>query len=370
MKVDRGVTFHYAPPSGRNALIWTDIILGEVLDESSAVQRAGRLAGNIAHCENYVPGTYWTDEETWNKIISHNRGIDKIQLYKHENFGEAYAKSRKEVAPEPEPPRKTFKRVPIVITVDPSVIDRLKNLKNRKTIKEKIIYEEFKKQNYNEELLDVINNDPCSQISCPQTNNSYKKHILDVVKAANEETPLALHDFTGIDGDKEICCWQSFIDDRCNRLVVLWQVYIEGEVYEDTHDEEVEEHQTSRMITGGEYSRTSKERSTSISTTSTTSTKGHKKGFLREQLHKTTEIRCLWKKRLIIEALFNGTNGKIEWNGHTYDTLNEWVNDSEYALWRIHPELNGTIATNPKKSAKKLCEYKNDDGIWTSFMEL
>ena len=92
-KVDRGLGFHYAPRApelipdwgngplqtdGVEGLIWTDIVLGRIEDKSSASQKAGRLAGIIAHCPQYHSCTYWTDEYTWNSVLKHNQIVDEI----------------------------------------------------------------------------------------------------------------------------------------------------------------------------------------------------------------------------------------------------------------------------------------------------
>ncbi len=104
-KVDRGLGFHYAPrknpvtqqfdrqtiewkgnsnySSGQvisengEGLIWTDMILGRILDTSTASQKAGRLAGIIAQCPQYTKQLYfWTDECTSQKIKMHNDKVD------------------------------------------------------------------------------------------------------------------------------------------------------------------------------------------------------------------------------------------------------------------------------------------------------
>ena len=76
-KVNRGMTFHYAPADGSNGLIWTDIILGNIEDVTNAVQKAGRAAGKIAQCPQY-PGKiyYWTTNKTASIIQTHNRCAD------------------------------------------------------------------------------------------------------------------------------------------------------------------------------------------------------------------------------------------------------------------------------------------------------
>jgi hypothetical protein len=104
-KVDRGLGFHYAPrknttskkferqvifwkgnnnyPEGEvisddgEGLIWTDMILGRIEDTSTAVQKAGRLAGIIAQCPQYNGKLYfWTDNYTSIRIRMHNEKVD------------------------------------------------------------------------------------------------------------------------------------------------------------------------------------------------------------------------------------------------------------------------------------------------------
>lgn len=76
-KVDRGLGFHYAPWDGSDGLVFTDMILGRVDDKSTAVQKAGRLAGVVAQCPQY-PGklTWWTDEKTAAMVSHHNDVVD------------------------------------------------------------------------------------------------------------------------------------------------------------------------------------------------------------------------------------------------------------------------------------------------------
>jgi hypothetical protein len=79
-KVDRGLGFHYAPREDEddlNGLVWSDMILGAIKDKETAIQKAGRLAGVVAHCPQY-PGTltWWTDEKTSRAVLHHNKVVD------------------------------------------------------------------------------------------------------------------------------------------------------------------------------------------------------------------------------------------------------------------------------------------------------
>lgn len=104
-KVDRGLGFHYAPrknqisqqfdrqvivwkgntnyPGGEvisddgEGLIWTDMILGRIEDTSTAAQKAGRNAGIIGQCPQYIGKLYfWTDAQTSRRIRMHNEKVD------------------------------------------------------------------------------------------------------------------------------------------------------------------------------------------------------------------------------------------------------------------------------------------------------
>jgi hypothetical protein len=57
------------------------MILGRIDDKNTAVQKAGRLAGIVAHCPQY-PGqlTWWTDERTANTIAFHNQVVDAANI--------------------------------------------------------------------------------------------------------------------------------------------------------------------------------------------------------------------------------------------------------------------------------------------------
>jgi hypothetical protein len=60
-------------------LIFTDEILGRIADLSTSDQKAGRAAGLIADSQQYTGLThYWTDSETAEAILRHNRKIDSI----------------------------------------------------------------------------------------------------------------------------------------------------------------------------------------------------------------------------------------------------------------------------------------------------
>ena len=71
-------------------------------------------------------------------------------------------------------------------------------------------------------LFNFINNPDvvCAQISQPNTNSSYKKHITDVVNASFTNTPYSVDLLEKFKGKNN---WQLFIDNRDKRLCfVIW----------------------------------------------------------------------------------------------------------------------------------------------------
>jgi hypothetical protein len=101
-KVNRGTSFHYAPPDGSEGLIWTDIMLGEISDKNQAVQKGGRGGGKIAHCPQYPENEiyYWTTKNTLSLICTHNSRIDDINKNASGcNIGDAFKSASERVKP-------------------------------------------------------------------------------------------------------------------------------------------------------------------------------------------------------------------------------------------------------------------------------
>lgn len=109
-KVDRGLGFHHAPPpSDENprpeGLIWTDMILGSILDKELAAQKAGRLAGRIWYClQCPTKLTWWTDEQTAAMVVRHNTIVDKTNEMRGHTMLQAVVRA-KAVVPDAVQPR-------------------------------------------------------------------------------------------------------------------------------------------------------------------------------------------------------------------------------------------------------------------------
>ena len=93
LKINRGITFHYCPckeetikgedgditTKNKEGLVFTDMISGDIGDDSTAVQKQGRPSGNIGDSPQYSGEThYWGVESTTEKVINHNKLMDMI----------------------------------------------------------------------------------------------------------------------------------------------------------------------------------------------------------------------------------------------------------------------------------------------------
>lgn len=78
-KMDRGITYH----SWDDGLIFTDCLIGNVKKTDTAVQKAGRLAGNIALRPEFIGiATWWSNANTLDRIIRQNQIIMMSQPLK------------------------------------------------------------------------------------------------------------------------------------------------------------------------------------------------------------------------------------------------------------------------------------------------
>jgi len=110
-KVNRGLSFHYCPRvpnrytiqgklgdlvSGeREGLVFTDMILGQIKNPSTAVQKAGRLAGLIRDSPQYTGSThYWTDTKTASLILDHNKMVDAVNQSNNHSMREVMVAAR------------------------------------------------------------------------------------------------------------------------------------------------------------------------------------------------------------------------------------------------------------------------------------
>lgn len=119
------------------------------------------------------------------------------------------------------------KRVPLVVQLGATSIQRLKAMDNTakvEFIRKRLVTALSVVEGYTE-FLSIITGSTCFQISCPgvDTTRSYKIHIEDVVNAFEEDRKYGLMDVK--EEFKKKSCWQVYIDEKENRLCILWQVF-------------------------------------------------------------------------------------------------------------------------------------------------
>jgi hypothetical protein len=217
-KVDRGLSFHYAPRSyrsietktldfgsgpleldGQEGLIWTDMFLGHVEIKESAVQKAGRLAGIIAHCPQY-PGslTWWTDDDTAKEVKRHYELVDKMNSLPGCNtMVQAIAKAEREVPPQ--------------ITAAPIVnIDTYRIYDN-----EEIVKEVCKLLNY------VYRTTTTNENGFKETSLNTKKAVVSL-SSAIEKVPTAYGTNNGVKTYRTCYpCYLDITDNTTLRFVVI-----------------------------------------------------------------------------------------------------------------------------------------------------
>lgn len=192
---------------------------------------------------------YWKQEIlNGHKTGPHRTSIDAIHEYEefYKNpFGDfkynttgpkklfVNTKCIKNLIPMSEKSSINNKRVPIVINVLDTNITSLKEKVERKEQIDYILLllrsfinspEPAKMREKYTELYHFMSHPDvvCVQISEPNSNGSYKKHILDVVNAYHKNKPYSV-DLKK--KDKAKSNWQCFIDNKENRLCfVLWSI--------------------------------------------------------------------------------------------------------------------------------------------------
>jgi len=214
-KVDRGVGFHYCPMDGSNGLVWTDIILGKIKDTDTAVQKAGRGSGIVAQCPQYSGEThYWTDKDTAESIKRHNTIVDRCA---EEGYTAQQAVRRAEQQTSETPaPANPHKTVPILI--EGLTVQNIESLRTSGEERKQYLLQIIRA--HRPDLMDEIiqHGYEFRKITLCEADNSYKKHITDVIVHVRNNTPYDV-DFSP--DDKRHNCMNVFIDKRENRVVIV-----------------------------------------------------------------------------------------------------------------------------------------------------
>lgn len=121
-------------------------------------------------------------------------------------------------------PHLAFKRVPVIIDMNDNVSDFCLIKNASKNTRQQAIKTYLSNNPDFSELSNFIMHPSvvCKQVSAPQADKSYDKHIVDSDKKSKANRPFSI-DLTP--SDKENSNWQCFIDVRLNRLVfIVWSL--------------------------------------------------------------------------------------------------------------------------------------------------
>ena len=207
----RGITFQ------NEMFLFNWGIIPYIMNKATAYQVVSRTNGNIKHFQNYVPVKLIMTNKMCEQLISHENLAINISRKVHEKMAEdPYYDGficEEDIKDLNEPEKRRKMAVPSCISLSD---DEFINLQEHSSEKENIIRRIIESKNPN--LYTKINNHRCIQITTPNSENSYKKHILDVERkvSANEKFVM--------DVPKEhqtINSCQFYIDNKKKRVFVI-----------------------------------------------------------------------------------------------------------------------------------------------------
>jgi hypothetical protein len=222
--VQRGVTFQCGKEEGvHDGFLFDYGIIPPNKCAPEAYQTMARLFGNVGHFASYKPVDIFSNSATFNSVEKKEEIAINIARMVAEQKLEVVSNIDLKAAESP------YKRVPVILSIDASRMKEILSLTSNK--KEDLVVTTLSSKLEGEDdpdtkkFLDVISKSECVQISTPgvNTKRSYKIHITDVVAASEAKMVLGMMDVKKKEHKKT--CWQTFIDTKENRLVVLWQVY-------------------------------------------------------------------------------------------------------------------------------------------------
>lgn len=184
-------------------------------NEEKDSQLAGRTKGNFKNSESYKNKNpckvFVTDE--FNEIAKRKENLVhelNKQALKNEDYTvttQDYKIYNKKYKLKPEQ-----SRIPIIIKItEEDELFRCKDKKER-------IYQ-IVKENKNEDTYNFIKKNICNQITMPDTENSYKKHIIDaeIAYKRNEKFTIDIKDKTKTQ-------WSCYIDKKEFRIIIIYWV--------------------------------------------------------------------------------------------------------------------------------------------------
>lgn len=260
--IGRGVTF--ASNENGNEFVFTHGIIPPIGNGDEEYQMVARILGNIRHFNtiiNHVPIIFLSPDTK--ERIEHNETFAINFSKKFYTEGKETTRITPEIMEEERrtnpPPKKSSSakskkiqeekhlRVPFVIPlnieneIENEIINNSDKFRKRKRIEKaehakniimnKLIADTQYYERYGEDTVDrfieIINTKINHTTEYAISEDSYKKHISNVITHVDNKTPCSMLNINQKHKNYSQTCWEVFIDTREHRLCVLWQVYEE-----------------------------------------------------------------------------------------------------------------------------------------------
>lgn len=219
MCIQRGITFQTLPKNqDHNGFLFDYGIIPPITCKSETYQVMARMFGNIGHSPHYKKSTIFSTSSGFSKVSDmESIAFNIARLYPE---GKMIGDDDMKMAKNPEEEKK--KTIPIVISVDQEFIKEIQSLKGSKR-SNKVL--EFLKRDY----PDMYKDHKIKQVTIPETESSYKKHIIDVASHWEQKKRFKID----IDMKTEACenIMNVYIDTKIPRILfVIWNGKIPSEI--------------------------------------------------------------------------------------------------------------------------------------------
>jgi hypothetical protein len=217
--VGRGITFQCGPEEGvHDGFLFDYGIIPPIACGAEAYQTMARLFGNVGHLFGYKSVEIYSNSTTFSNVEKKEEiAINIARIVAEQGLSRI---NKKDLTAAGAP----HKRIPVLVPLTDDCFGEIIKVKGEEK-KSLIIATIMALVLGDTEFRNVVSTSACIQISAPNidTKRSYKIHITDVISASLSNSVYSMLD---VDKDtKKKTCWQTFIDVKEKRLVVLWQVF-------------------------------------------------------------------------------------------------------------------------------------------------
>lgn len=217
--VGRGITFQRGPEEGvHDGFLFDYGIIPPIACGAEAYQTMARLFGNVGHLFGYKSVEIYSNSTTFSNVEKKEEiAVNIARIVAEQDLSRI---NKKDLTAAGAP----HKRIPMLVPLTDDCFSEIVKVKGEEK-KSVIIATIMALVSGDTEFRNVVSTSACIQISTPNidTKRSYKIHITDVISASLSNSVCSMLD---VDKDtKKKTCWQTFIDVKEKRLVVLWQVF-------------------------------------------------------------------------------------------------------------------------------------------------